>query len=38
MRHTNRVCVAVDAGRSGESVGFAVDHADALAAFHHLYA
>jgi hypothetical protein len=35
VRHTNRICVAVDGGRSGESFDFEVDPANALAAFHH---
>jgi YD repeat-containing protein len=34
---TNRVSVAVRDERSGESLAFSVDGADALAAFHHPY-
>jgi hypothetical protein len=37
-RQTNRVSVAVLDERSGESLAFSVDGADALAAFHHPYA
>jgi hypothetical protein len=36
--HTNRVSVAIDDERSGESFELEVDSADALAAFHHPYA
>jgi hypothetical protein len=35
---TNRVTVAVEDERSGESFELEVDSADALAAFHHPYA
>jgi hypothetical protein len=36
--HTNRVSVAVEDERSGESFELEIDSADALAAFHHPYA
>jgi hypothetical protein len=36
--HTNRVSVAVEDERSGESFESEIDSADALAAFHHPFA